>query len=180
MARIRLYPADAGADTFRLADGSALAARVPRLFARVRVGPSPGAGEPEYRRDQRAIVGTGMPVTVVPMDLWEKVPFTAIPTAPGPDGGLPVTERRILGCMYRYQLARITLALFDHTTDDRLPDRGVLARLLVAPADQPAGTALLQQIVLGMADGVLEGRTLTFRHDRAEANREAWLDDPAG
>ena len=181
MARIRLTARDAGSDSFELPDGTKLTAKAPRLFARLRVGPSPEPGVPDIRPIRRAIVDTGMPVTVFPPNQWEDLSFAPVLMRAEQAGGFPETRRPILGCLYRFRLARITVAPLDSDGDDlHLPARDILARLLIEPTTRLPGSTPLQHVVLGMAEGVLEGRTLTFRHARAEADREAWLDDPAG
>jgi hypothetical protein len=178
MPRVRLFAFDAGSDTFPLPNQQVLTVRAPRLFARVRLG-APSGAQPDPNSHQIAILDTGMPLSVFPVTKWEKLESTIefIPTRSEVENNtLPVTNR-LLGCTYTYRLGRIPLAVLDREDDTSLAERAVLARFLVAVVDQPQGASALKHVVLGMSEGVLEGRALTFRHDRDETRRAAWLEE---
>lgn len=178
MPRVRLLAPNVGSDTFALPNQQVLTVRAPRLFALVRVGERP-TGQPDQRAQRRAIIDTRMPLTVFPFDQWDKLESAIqfIPTRTEAETGAYPVSNRILGCTYTYRLGRIPLAVLDYEDESQLPERAVLARFLVAVVDQPAGASVLKHVVLGMSEGVLEGRALTFRHDTDETQRAAWLEE---
>jgi hypothetical protein len=178
MPRVRLFAFNAGSDTFALPNQQSLAVHAARLFARVRVGaPSTGrSGAPPF---QSAILDTGMPISVFPVGTWEdfKSEISFIQTRSEVESGtFPVTNR-LLGCTYTFRLGRIALSVLDREDETQLAERAVLARFLVAVVDQPAGANVLKHVVLGMSEGVLEGRALTFRHHQDETQRAAWIEE---
>lgn len=178
MPRVRLLALNAGSDTFALPNQQTLTARAPRLFARVCVGEKP-IGHPAPLLERRAILDTGMSVTVFPQKQWQDVEslIQFVPTRSEVESGqLPVTPH-ILGCTYTFRLGRIPISVLDQKDDTSLAERAVLARFLVAVVDQPAGANVLKHVVLGMSEGVLEGRALTFRHDADETQRAAWIEE---
>jgi hypothetical protein len=178
MPRVRLIAPNVGADTFALPNQQALTVRAPRLFALVRVGERP-TGQSDQRAKRRAILDTGMPLTVFPFEQWDKLEseIDFITTRFEAETGAFPLSNRILGCTYTYRLGRIPLAVLDYEDESQLPERAVLARFLVAVVDQPQGASALKHVVLGMSEGALEGRALTFRHDRDETRRAAWLEE---
>jgi hypothetical protein len=178
MPRARLLALNAGSDTFQLPNQQLFTVTAPRLFAQVRVGAKP-TGQLDTRPKRRAILDTGMPVSVFPRAEWDGLESVIqfIPTRSEADNAQLPVSNRILGCTYTFRLGRIPLAVVDSADDTSLPEREVLARFLVAVVDQPQGASALKHVVLGMSEGVLEGRALTFRHDRDETRRAAWLEE---
>jgi|GEM_PF-4650188 hypothetical protein len=178
MPRVRLFAYDVGSDTFQLPNHQLLTVRAPRLFARVRIGaqlPDKSAAP----LGQPAIIDTGMPISVFPRATWQdhetEIEFLQT-RSEAENGTFPVTPR-ILGCTYTFRLGRIALSVVDSIDDTSLAERAVLARFLVAVVDQPVGANVLKHVVLGMSEGVLEGRALTFRHDADETQRAAWIEE---
>lgn len=121
-----------------------------------------------------------MPITVFPSGTWEEVTSSIrfiMTSDEVEESRLPISKR-ILGCTYTFRLGWVPLTVIDHTDGTRsLSEREVLAKLLMDVQDRPAGASLLSHIVLGMAEGAFEGRTLSVRHDRNENAREAWLEE---
>jgi hypothetical protein len=177
MPRVRLFAFNAGSDTFQLPNQQVLTVRAPRLFARVRVARAPDRSD--AARTQFAILDTGMPISVFPFEVWDKfqseIHFT--PTRSEVESGTFLVTPRVLGCTYTFRLGRIALSVLDRENETQLTERPVLARFLVAVVDQPAGANVLKHVVLGMSEGVLEGRALTFRHDADETQRAAWIEE---
>ena len=123
-----------------------------RLMARVLVGADPVTPD-DPRRAVYALLDTGSPFNVVERSLWDLWDRRGLVERLRPVGTLPTLA--IGGARtVPYHLGRIWLGVSDEATRVRLPAVGVLFQLL----DRTA--ALPHPVILGMHDGVLDGRWL--------------------
>lgn len=125
-----------------------------RLMSRVLVGASPTAPQ-DSLRPVTALLDTGSPFNIIDQptwQLWTRVTPDLFEPLP-PVGTLPrfsVAGGRNLP----YHLGRTWVRVRDETTGHQLPPVGVVFQLL----DRTA--ALPHPVILGMHDGVLDGRWL--------------------
>jgi len=121
-------------------------------------------------------IDTGSPLTLVSKKVWNHE--TVLPRIEWilfPPGAttLRLPELTLAGRSYVYRLGRLSMEAFD-STGATLPAVPVTAQFL-EDEDQPNRPALKPALLVGLLNGIIEGRYLVIKPDSLK--REAWLTD---